>query len=124
MKRAFSLWAPVLVWAGLIFSLSAIPHLHSGLKLDFILRKMAHMVEYAVLAALLWRAFRGSGPFSRAALFALSFSLSACYAASDEWHQSFVPGRQAAVRDVLIDAAGALAACLFLFRRVVKIIGE
>jgi VanZ family protein len=76
------------------------------------------MVEFAVLAGLFWRAFRGSGSFPTAALFALSFSAAALYAASDEWHQSFVKGRGPSARDVLIDSAGALAACLLLRRRL------
>ena len=117
MKRAASLWGPALVWAGLIFFLSSIPYLSSGLKQDFLLRKAAHVTEYAVLAALLWRALKGGRPFSVGRLFALSLFISVLYAASDEWHQSFVPTRGPSVRDVLIDSAGALAACLILLRR-------
>ena len=117
MSRAVSLWAPVLVWAGLIFFLSSLPDLHSGLEADFLLRKTAHAVEYAVLAALLWRAAWGSFGWGRRALFAFSFSLAVLYAASDEWHQAFVPGRGPSAADVGVDAAGALAACLFLKRR-------
>ncbi len=117
MKRFLSLWAPVAAWAALIFTLSAIPHLHSGFEMDFLLRKIAHVVEYAVLSALLWRALEGGRPRGVWTLFLLSFFLSVLYAASDEWHQSFVPGRGASARDVLIDAAGALAAALFLLDR-------
>jgi VanZ family protein len=112
-----ALWGPVAVWAGLIFFLSSIPNLKSGLEYDFFLRKAAHVFEFAVLAGLLWRAFRESGSFPTSALFALSFSAAVLYAASDEWHQSFVKGRGPSARDVLIDSAGALAACGFLKRR-------
>jgi len=117
MKRAASLWVPVLAWAGLIFYLSSIPDLSSGLKEDFILRKCAHVVEFAVFAGLLWRAFQGSRPFPVRALALLSFFIAVLYAASDEWHQSFVPGRGPSVRDVMIDSVGALAACVFLWWR-------
>jgi VanZ family protein len=117
MKRSASLWGPVLAWAGLIFFLSSIPDLHSGLEFDFYYRKAAHMMEYGLLAALLWRALSGSRPFAAAALFALTLGLSVAYAASDEWHQSFVPGRGPSAKDVGIDGLGALAACLFLKRR-------
>lgn len=112
MKRRFSLWGPVLLWAGFIFFLSSIPDLSSGLEQDFLLRKIAHVTEYAVLAVLLWRALREGETRSVRTLFLLSFSLSFLYAVSDECHQGFVPGRGPSAIDVLIDAAGSLAACL------------
>lgn len=114
MTRRLSLWGPVLAWAGLIFFLSSLPDLSSGLEMDFVLRKTAHMVEYAVLAALLWRGLRGEGVHAVRPLFAASFLLSVLYAVSDEWHQSFVPGRGPAAWDVAVDAAGALAAAALL----------
>jgi VanZ family protein len=107
----------VLLWAGVIYGLSAVPHLQSGLEYDFLLRKIAHMVEYGVLAALLWRALADRPSRGLGMLFLFSFLISVVYAASDEWHQSFVPGRGASARDVAIDGAGALAACLILRRR-------
>jgi VanZ family protein len=97
--RAVSLWAPVVVWAALIFALSSIPHLGTGLGTwDTVLRKCAHATEYAVLAALLLRAL-GNTP--------AAFALAVAYAASDELHQTFVRGRHGSPYDVLIDAAGA-----------------
>lgn len=81
-------------------------------------RKFAHAWEYAVLSLLAWRALGRPGidgfrPWSwgRAGR---AWLISAVYAASDEWHQSFVPTRGAAVADVLIDASGAAAALLGL----------
>ena len=77
----------------------AIPSLGTGLGAwDLVLRKLAHMAEYAVLAALLWRAL---GSYLGA------FVVAVVYAGTDELHQHFVSGRHAAVRDVGIDAAGA-----------------
>src|SRR5207237_1093767 len=74
-------WAPVVAWAAVIFALSSIPHLSTGLGLwDTILRKGAHAAEYAILGALLLRAL-GS---VRSA-----FALGLLYAASDEVHQHF-----------------------------------
>ena len=52
-----SRWLPVLVWAGVIFAFSSVPSLNSGLgTLDLVLRKGAHMTEYAILGMLLVRA--------------------------------------------------------------------
>jgi VanZ family protein len=87
-----------LVWAALIFSLSAVPDLGTGLGgWDLVLRKLAHTAEYAILGALLVRATRSPG---------LAFGLGVLYAVSDEVHQSFVEGRHGAPLDVLIDAVG------------------
>jgi VanZ family protein len=97
-SRALSLWLPVVAWAGLIFALSAIPSLSSGLgDWDYVLRKCAHMTEYAVLAALLLRALGRELP---------AFLAAVAYAATDELHQHFVPGRHASPLDVAIDAVG------------------
>jgi VanZ family protein len=95
-----SRWLPVLVWAGVIFAFSSIPSLNSGLGgWDYVLRKGAHMSEYAILAVLLVRA-TGS--------YAWAFAFAVAYAATDEVHQLFVRGRHGSPIDVAIDAAGAL----------------
>ncbi|MFL5953082.1 MAG: VanZ family protein [Gaiellaceae bacterium] len=95
-----SRWLPVLVWAAVIFALSSIPSLNSGLGTwDYVLRKGAHMTEYAILAVLLARA---------AGSYLLAFPLAVAYAASDEVHQLFVRGRHGSPIDVAIDAVGAL----------------
>ena len=86
-------------------------------ELIFLIRKVAHVSEYAVLAWLAWRVFLvfrlppdGTRPL-RAALWA--WGLSVLYAATDEWHQTFVPTRMGTPVDVLIDAGGAaLGLCL------------
>ncbi|MDX6768977.1 MAG: VanZ family protein [Elusimicrobiota bacterium] len=100
MKR-LAAWGPVVAWCALIFVFSSVPDLNSGLAYDYPLRKVAHMVEYGVLALLVRRAGAGN---------AAAFVFSVLYAASDEWHQSFVPGRAGAASDVFIDGAGALTA--------------
>jgi VanZ family protein len=99
-RRILSLWLPVVVWAAVIFALSSIPSLSSGLGTwDLVLRKLAHAAEFALLAALLLRAL--ARPW-------LAFLFALAYAASDELHQHFVRGRVGAPRDVAIDAGGAL----------------
>ena len=90
----------MLVWAGVIFAFSSIPSLSSGLGTwDYVLRKCAHMTEYAILAVLLVRA---TGSYRWA------FLLAVAYAGTDEFHQTFVRGRHGSPIDVGIDAAGAL----------------
>ena len=96
--RGFRAWAPIVLWAAVIFAFSSVPSLSSGLGTwDLILRKIAHLSEYAILGALLVRAIQ------RPAVAILAGGL---YAASDEFHQHFVRGRHAAWYDVLIDTVG------------------
>lgn len=95
------LWLPVVAWAALIFALSSVPDLGTGLGgWDLVLRKIAHAAEYAILGALLVRATGRAG---------LAFALGALYAISDEVHQSFVPGRLGSPLDVAIDTVGVAA---------------
>lgn len=105
------LWGPWAAWCGLIFCLSHIPDLGTGLGVyDLILRKFAHVAEYAILCALSWRALAGSKPASTNQLLGFSVAFSLAYAAGDEFHQSFVPGRGPSVVDVLIDGVGIAVA--------------
>ena len=132
MRNVIKPWLPVVLWMGVIFIASSdagsfehssrfiVPLLHwlfpsastetIGLMHHF-LRKAGHFSEYAILALLALRALRLSRPerrFLNAVLLALL--VTAGYAATDEYHQSFVPGRTAAAGDVLIDTAGAVTA--------------
>jgi len=114
--KIFKLWLPVIIWAGFIFYLSSIPHLKTNLEYDFILRKIAHIIEYFILTFLLRRAFQGSFDRDGFPIFIYPAILSLCYAASDEFHQLFVPGRGGSIQDVAIDAIG-----IFGFYVVLKI---
>jgi VanZ family protein len=108
MASESSKWLPVVVWAGVIFAFSSIPSLSTHLGIwDLILRKGAHMTEYAILAALLRRATGSYG---------WAFALAVAYAASDEFHQTFVRGRHGSPIDAGIDAVGA-AIGLMAWRR-------
>jgi VanZ family protein len=124
-------WLPPVLWMGLILSLSTdtasaehtgrlllpvlrwlLPWAAPG-QLDTIhglLRKGAHLTEYAILAALWYRAFtreRTLGP-QPAGWWALVISVA--WAILDEWHQSFPPSRTSSAVDVAIDSAGAALA--------------
>lgn len=97
-------WLPALAWMALIFLVSSRsqPPGPADPTLDFIWKKSVHVASYAVLAILMRR---GLGPTPHATLWALALTL--LYAISDEYHQSFVPGRTARATDVLIDMLGA-----------------
>ena len=103
-------WLPVIIWAGLIFGLSSVPDLKSGLvsNYDLVIRTFAHFAEFAVLAILFSRIGYLEEKSKRYGLiFIISVVAAALYAVSDEYHQSFIEGRQAAAVDVLIDSVGA-----------------
>ena len=107
---AASRWLPVLVWAAVIFALSSVPGLGTGLGTwDLLLRKLAHLVEFAILGALLARAVPE--------LWALLGGIA--YAALDELHQHLVAGRTGALQDVAIDAVGVLVGIL-VWRRLAR----
>lgn len=86
-------------------------------RIDHPVRKTAHATEYAVLAVFWYQALQGM----RKHRYGRSFLISAAYAATDEYHQLFVPGRAGRVTDVLIDSAGAAAGLLIIFIVVKKL---
>ena len=96
---------PILRW----FAPEISPELEG--RIVFLIRKNAHVAEYAVLAALAWRALRkpqrgDRRPWSaKTACQAVMFA--ACFATTDEIHQSFHPSRQGQFADVVLDTFGA-----------------
>ena len=109
MTRRVLLWGPPVAWMAAIFwvsSLSDVPGVPGRVS-----PAVAHFGEYAVLALLLVRAFAGghSAGVTWRTLAAAGL-VSTAYGISDEWHQSFVPGRAPELADVAMDAAGAAAA--------------
>jgi len=112
--RRLALWGPVAAHMVLILTLSSFPRLPAppGRLSD----KQAHAIVYAVLTGLLCRALAGgrssgltAGPIAVAVVVAVA------YGVTDEWHQSFVPGRQSEVADLLADATGAGLAAVACF---------
>jgi VanZ family protein len=93
-----------------IFVLSAQPKLPSPPSPFWsdILEKGGHALEYAVLAGLIWLGLGRRWPV-------LAWGLAVAYGISDEFHQSFVPGRHPDPMDVLFDATGAALAALLLW---------
>jgi VanZ family protein len=135
MRRFLKTWLPVLIWLGVIFlgstdlmsaehtSRFIVPLLHwlkpdlspeTLVSIHVIVRKCAHVCEYAVLALLLFRAalsmtnLKWSMPILYVSVWVGCFLV----AATDEFHQAFVASRGASARDVMIDSAGAILGLL------------
>ena len=114
---------PFLRWLHPEISISAIATIH------FALRKLGHLIEYAILAAFLWRALRNVSSLraKMATLFVGVWVACAIIAATDEFHQSFIASRTASLNDVLTDNLGAaisLAICLAIAQRDAKKLDE
>ncbi len=128
-------WIPAVLWMAVIFFLSAQDGSQSGqlsgsltgmiytflvgdsdpealAALEGTIRTLAHATAYFILALLLSYALTRSVQV-RWQWTGAVFLLSALYAATDEWHQAFVPGRACELKDFLVDMAGALAAIIF-----------
>jgi VanZ family protein len=121
MVKCLVRWMAVVCWMGVIFALSATPSLASPFEpvYDFILRKLAHLTVFAVLTVLLCRAFRLHVARPTYA-WLLAMCVAALYACSDEWHQTFVPGREGTVRDVVIDSLGVVGVWVLASRTGIK----
>lgn len=108
-------WLPAVLLMTTIFVFSSIPSqaMPSFDVLDFLVKKGGHMLGYGLLALAFLRWFPGR--------YWLAIGLAALYGCSDEFHQSFVPGRGASIWDVLLfDAPGAGLALLIHFWRTRK----
>ncbi|HYM15785.1 MAG TPA: VanZ family protein [Dehalococcoidia bacterium] len=115
LRRGLSLlsgWPAVVVLAALIFALSSVPNLAAPRAQAVPLDKVEHAGEYAALAFALAGACRRHLAWPVPLLLACAAALAALYGVSDEFHQRFVPGRDAAVTDWLADVAGAAAGAL------------
>jgi VanZ family protein len=107
-SRLATVWLPVFAWGAVIFAFSSIPSLSTGLGVwDTVLRKGAHLTEYAILGALLYRALGRE---------ALALAVGIAFAATDELHQHFVRGRHPSPIDVAIDAVGVALGMLVWLR--------
>jgi hypothetical protein len=107
-------WMAVCIWAMVIFGFSSWPsppEIGSLLE-NLVVKKSAHFVEFGILAVLLVRALERANPVPTVQATIGALSLVAGWAALDELHQSFTPGRFPLLTDVLIDISGAI---LFLW---------
>lgn len=115
MIERLSLWGPVVGLMALIFWLSSRSILPSPATF-FLTDKQVHAMTYGVLALLVGRALaraRWSGV--TAGRMVVAVAVAVLYGVTDEWHQSFVPGRTPDVADLYADASGAACAAVLLW---------
>ncbi len=112
MNRKVIAWGPAILWAVCLFLLSEVQEAPPGLQgILNIPDKLVHFVLYFTLGGLLARARRISGSEAwHSVLLAFGF----IYAATDEWHQSFVPGRNPDPADWWADVAGVTVGYLLV----------
>jgi VanZ family protein len=139
-KETLKAWMAALLWMTLIAIESTdtfsaehtgrflYPILHFLIGLDlahfpawhFYIRKCGHFVGYFTLSFFLFRAWRATLRVPWAPRWALrwaavAFFMSALVASLDEWHQTFIPSRTGAIRDVMLDSSAALTAQILIF---------
>ena len=139
-KELLKTWIAAILWMTLIAIESTdwlssehtsrflYPLLHFLIGLDLIrfkvwhhyIRKLGHFVGYFILSFFLFRAWRATLHLPWAPRWALrwatiAFFMSALVASLDEWHQTFIPSRTGAFRDVVLDSCAALTAQLLIF---------
>ena len=110
LVRWMRYWLPVVGYAALIFYLSSLLHPEERLP-NFLFEKLSdkflHVVEYAVLGMLCYRAFRWSaGPIGAQQAMLLAIVAGSFYGMTDEVHQAFVPLRESSWTDWLADMVG------------------
>ena len=107
-------------WMSLIFYLSSIPgdELGPDTLIINLIKKTGHFIIFGVLAVLFLSTLKGRKLLVEAGniLFVLSLFFTLLYAVSDEYHQSFTPGRHSSGYDVTIDFCGALSVLGLLYR--------
>lgn len=120
-----SFWLPPVLWMGLIFFLSSFHKLQAspvGWQ-DFVVRKLAHLCEYAALCFLYYRGLRNTTKVSLAKVLLLAFFMTVLYALSDEYHQTFISGRTGRFFDIWVDSFGAIGGLLFVLK-LLKLLPE
>ena len=112
-------WIPPLLYMALIFVVSSLkqPPLPMP-KFEWLtIDKLYHFIEYAILGILLAWAFVKAKPsvVPSKLIWLIAAVLSILYGASDEWHQTFVPGRYATFADWIADVLGSIAGVLAVY---------
>ena len=108
-------WGPAILIMGFIFGFSSIPsnEMFDFGILDYMFKKSGHAIGYGLLGLSFLRGLKREQDDVEKRWFFSAWAMAVLYSATDEFHQSFTPGRHPAVTDVMIDALGA-AHALFL----------
>jgi VanZ family protein len=108
-------WFPVILYSGIIFYASSVPNVKAPLA-EISFDAVLHVLLYAPFGYLLARAFYNARvSVSQETLLRVVLLISLLYGGSDEIHQSFVPGRDASLTDVIADMiGGAMGGYLYL----------
>ncbi len=120
VRRVVFVWSPVVLWMGLIFFLSSFHKLQASpiSWQDFVIRKTAHFLEYAILYILLYRGLTFTSGLAFKKRLIISLAMTIFYAFTDELHQNMVNGRTGRFFDIGIDSLGALGGLLFVLKLV------
>ncbi len=122
MNNLIRYWFPVAAYMAFIFFLSSSPQFpFEAPAWMFYADKLAHFILYGVLGFLFLRALtRGNYSTLTLSVLGLSVLLTSLYGITDEYHQSFVPGRNPDVQDWMADTLGAMLVCTIAFIWKVK----
>ena len=111
IAKLLNYWLPPIIWAIVIFLLSSrkLPDVTGVYWQEYVFKKTSHVLFYGFHAILLYRALRGSKvSVKKATVWAAVVAI--VYGITDEFHQSFVPGREPRLRDIGFDSFGILLA--------------
>ena len=140
LSRFVRSWLPVIVWITVIFLASGdlmsaehtsrflgpflrwiVPEISAEtiVQIQLFVRKCAHVIEYAILAMLLWRALRDQWRRQTATIqTAIAFLGAMTCAALDEFHQAHIASRTGSPADVALDGAGAIVGLILYWRLI------
>jgi VanZ family protein len=108
-EQTARVFIPILRWLFPSASHHMLHLMHVGI------RKAAHITEFGIFSVAVFHGVRAERSGWRLKWAVITLLIAVSYAGLDEWHQSFVPVREARFRDVLIDATGALLAQVFVW---------
>jgi len=121
LKKIVRFYLPIIIWGVLIYSISntSVPQVSTAYVVDFTAHKFAHIVEYAILAILLYRALKEE-EINKLEAVIYAIIITAFYGFTDEYHQSFTAGRTTRLRDVIFDTIGAGIGLLIIWKLLPK----
>lgn len=122
MMKLLRFWLPVFLWMTVIFLFSTRQKiaLTDSYVVSFLFFKSLHLIEYAFLYLVTFRAVKNTLSVRKNLIWLIPFIITAVFAITDEVHQSFVPTREGKPRDAIIDVVGAGIAWISLKKLLPK----